>query len=57
MKRVKEALEKVRLAAEDRQTNMIPVLIEAVKSYATIGEITSVLKEVYGVYKDPGLVV
>ena len=54
---VKTALEKVRQAALSKDTNMIPVLKEAVKSYATVGEITSVMKEVFGTYKDPGLVI
>lgn len=35
--------------------NLIPSMIEALKEYATIGEITDCLKEVYGVYKDPGI--
>jgi methylmalonyl-CoA mutase N-terminal domain/subunit len=52
--KAKLALEEVRLAALDVHQNMIPVLIEAVKSYATVGEITSVLKKVFGTYKDPG---
>ncbi|HYB04907.1 MAG TPA: methylmalonyl-CoA mutase family protein, partial [Nitrososphaerales archaeon] len=56
-KAVKVALEKVRAAAADGQTNMLPILIEAVKTYATVGEITSVLKEVFGIYRDPGLVI
>jgi methylmalonyl-CoA mutase N-terminal domain/subunit len=54
---VKTALEQVRQAAMSKDTNMIPVLKEAVKSYATVGEITSVMKEVFGTYKDPGLVI
>jgi len=54
---VKVALEQVRQAALDNGTNMIPVLKEAVKSYATVGEITSIMKEVFGIYKDPGLVI
>jgi len=54
---VKAALEKVRQAAMSKGTNMIPVLKEAVKSYATVGEITSIMKEVFGTYKDPGLVI
>jgi methylmalonyl-CoA mutase, N-terminal domain len=52
---VSEALNRVRETAKDEKTNIIPVLKEAVKSYATVGEITSVLKEVFGTYKDPGL--
>lgn len=35
--------------------NIIPAAIDAVKAYATLGEITDCLKEVYGTYKDPGI--
>ena len=31
-----------------KRTNLIPYLVEAVKSYATLGEMVDVLKEVYG---------
>ena len=30
----------------------MPTIIEAVKAYATLGEICDVLREVYGVYKE-----
>uniref|UniRef100_A0A7C3RGI0 Methylmalonyl-CoA mutase n=1 Tax=Archaeoglobus fulgidus TaxID=2234 RepID=A0A7C3RGI0_ARCFL len=49
---VKEALEWLRSAAENDE-NVMPPIMEAVKSYATIGEIMGVLKEVYGTYKKP----
>jgi methylmalonyl-CoA mutase N-terminal domain/subunit len=55
-KAVDEALERVREAARDEKANMIPVLKEAVKCYATVGEITSVMKDVFGIYRDPGFV-
>ena len=32
-------------------TNLVPVLVEAVKTYATIGEICGVLREVFGEYR------
>jgi methylmalonyl-CoA mutase N-terminal domain/subunit len=35
--------------------NMIPVLIEAVKNYVTLGEICDVLRNVYGEYEDAPL--
>jgi methylmalonyl-CoA mutase N-terminal domain/subunit len=41
--------------AEDEKANTIPVLIEAVKAYATVGEITGTLKEVFGLYQEPEL--
>jgi methylmalonyl-CoA mutase, N-terminal domain len=54
---VKLALEGVKRAAADPRANMIPVLVDAVKTYATVGEITTVMKQVLGTYRDPGLVI
>ena len=34
--------------------NLMPHILNAVKSYATLGEIISTLKEVFGEYQDPG---
>jgi methylmalonyl-CoA mutase N-terminal domain/subunit len=31
----------------------MPALIEAAKAYATLGEITDVMREVFGVYREP----
>jgi methylmalonyl-CoA mutase N-terminal domain/subunit len=33
--------------------NLMPVMMEAVKAYATLGEITGVLKEVFGIFQEP----
>jgi len=49
-KKVKEALEKLRKAAEGKE-NLMPFLLEAVKAYATNGEISDSLREVFGEYK------
>ena len=49
---VKEALDWLRSAAENNENVMEPIL-EAVKAYASVGEIMGVLKEVYGTYKKP----
>lgn len=49
---VKEALDWLRSAAENNE-NVMPAILEAVKSYATVGEMMRVLKEVYGTYKKP----
>lgn len=51
-KAVKKGLEAVRAAAK-RDENLVPSLVEAVKAYATTGEICDVLREVYGEYKEP----
>jgi methylmalonyl-CoA mutase N-terminal domain/subunit len=31
----------------------VPTVIEAVKEYATVGEIIQVMKDVYGEYEEP----
>jgi methylmalonyl-CoA mutase N-terminal domain/subunit len=49
-------LEKLRGKAIEAQENMMPFLIEACNSYATLGEIAGVLRKVYGEYKDPSIV-
>jgi methylmalonyl-CoA mutase N-terminal domain/subunit len=49
--KVREALDKFRKAAEDGTENLVPPILNAVKQYATLGEICNVLREVYGEYK------
>jgi methylmalonyl-CoA mutase N-terminal domain/subunit len=53
--RVGQVLGKVRDIARSDE-NIMPVLIEAVKAYATIGEISDALRDVFGEYREPGLV-
>ncbi len=50
---VKAALEKLREAAKCTE-NLMPYLINAVKTYATLGEICGVLREEFGEYKQSG---
>jgi len=50
-RKVKESLEKLHYSAE-KDENLMPTIIEAVKAYATLGEITDVLRKVYGEYKE-----
>jgi len=52
--RVKESLEELRKAIK-RDENLMPYIMEAVRHYATVGEITQVLKEEYGVFKEPSI--
>jgi methylmalonyl-CoA mutase N-terminal domain/subunit len=33
--------------------NLMPFIIDAVREYATVGEISDVFREVYGIYRDP----
>ncbi len=48
----RRALRRVREAAASG-ANLMPAMIEAVKAYATLGEITSVLKQVFGEFREP----
>lgn len=50
---VKAALERLREAAKGTE-NLMPYLIDAVKTYATLGEICGVLREEFGEYKQSG---
>lgn len=49
--KVKQVLDKLHNAAEHNE-NLMPVIVEAVKAYATLGEICDVLRSVYGEYKE-----
>ncbi len=47
-------LDKLKMAAK-RDENLMPITIEAVKAYATVEEICSALRDVYGVYEEPAI--
>ncbi len=47
-------LDKVRQVAKSDE-NIMPVLIEAVKTYATVGEIADALRDVFGEYRAPSI--
>jgi len=49
---VANSLEKLKLAARKNQ-NTMPATIDAVRNYATLGEICSALRDVYGIYEEP----
>lgn len=49
---VGEALDQLRLACQGTQ-NIMPRIMNAVRAYATLGEIVSVMKDVFGVYQEP----
>ncbi len=51
---VQKNLQTLRNAAQGSE-NLMPFILEAVKSYASLGEIMSVLREVFGVYQDPAI--
>ncbi len=52
--RVNEVLGRVRGVARSSQ-NIMPVLVEAVKAYATVGEISDALRDVFGEYREPNI--
>ena len=49
---VQAALEGLKKAAQTSE-NILPHILQAVKSYATLGEITGVFKDVFGEFKEP----
>ncbi|MHA2037613.1 MAG: acyl-CoA mutase large subunit family protein [Promethearchaeota archaeon] len=52
--RVDEALEKLKVAAAGTE-NLMPFIIDAIKAYASIGEIINMLKEVFGTYHEDSI--
>jgi methylmalonyl-CoA mutase N-terminal domain/subunit len=52
--KVERSLGRLREVARDQSTNHLPVLLEAVKSYATIGEMCDVFREVFGEHQTYG---
>jgi methylmalonyl-CoA mutase N-terminal domain/subunit len=48
----REALARVREAARDGE-NLMPPLVAAVKAMVTVGEVSDVYRDVFGVYRDP----
>lgn len=49
--RVGQALDQLRIACQGTE-NTMPYILEAVHAYATLGEITDVMKEVFGTYRE-----
>jgi methylmalonyl-CoA mutase N-terminal domain/subunit len=49
--KVGQTLNALRAACEGTE-NTMPYLIDAAKAYATLGEITDVMREVFGVYEE-----
>jgi len=52
---VEQALGALRNAAADPSANTMPLIIDAVKVYATVGEISDALRDVFGTYQEPAL--
>ena len=54
-RRVEETLQALRNAATDSGTNTMPFILDAVRAYATVGEISDALRDVFGTYQEPAL--
>jgi len=52
--KLKKSLDRLRKAAEGTE-NVMPCLLDCVKSYGTLGEICGVLREVFGEYREPSM--
>jgi methylmalonyl-CoA mutase N-terminal domain/subunit len=52
-KGVSRALTDLKQAAQTDR-NLMPLMMQAVREYATLGEISSCLKDVFGIYEEPG---
>ena len=44
------ALDRLRADAAETEVNLVPALVEAVKTYASLGEVTDALADVFGRY-------
>jgi methylmalonyl-CoA mutase N-terminal domain/subunit len=49
--KVADALARIRSAAQDPSAALMPLFVEAVSTYATLGEICNALREVFGEYR------
>ena len=53
--RVRTALDALREAAETRR-NLMPPILDAVRAYATVGEMCDALRDVFGEYEEVPLI-
>src|SRR5262249_49400469 len=54
-KRHAAAIEEIRRACKENR-NVIPALIEGVEVGVTLGEVSALYREVFGIYTDPGMI-
>ena len=54
-KKVDDALHKLQVACETEGENLMPFLIAAAHSYATLGEIREAMVKIYGEYREPAI--
>ncbi|MHA2497011.1 MAG: methylmalonyl-CoA mutase family protein, partial [Candidatus Hodarchaeales archaeon] len=53
-KKVQDILERLRSAAEGTE-NLMPIIVEAVREYATVQEICDVFRDIFGEYEEPAV--
>jgi methylmalonyl-CoA mutase, N-terminal domain len=53
---VSGALDALRRAAEDGSADLMPPILDAVRVYATLGEICGAMREVFGEYRAPATI-
>jgi len=49
---VQRRLDALRTAAKDERQNLVPLILDAVKSLATLGEISDALRDVFGEHRE-----
>ena len=52
---VEQSLERLRNAAADPNVNTMPLILDCVRAYATVGEVSDALRAVFGTYLEPAL--
>ena len=52
---VQAALQRLRDFAADPQENTMPLILDCVRAYASVGEISDALRDVFGTYQEPAL--
>jgi len=50
---VQQCLHDLHAACREPEQPLMPYIIDAVRAYATVGEITSTMKDVFGVFQEP----
>ncbi len=50
---VRQYLSDLRAACRELEKPLMPYIVDAVRAYATVGEITSTMKDVFGVFQEP----
>ena len=53
--RVQSTLKALEKAAKDEKENLIPYLLDCVKTYATVGEMCNVLRDIFGEWETVGI--